>query len=214
MGKHLDIRNVVANKSGDAIVCCRDKIVRLVTQDGTISTLIDTSPFIPEVACMTENGNIVLILKSQCDEDHVAIYSADGKRKIREVKGTEPYNKFTTDMQRLAVNGDDISVVSNKSVVTFVIEGRVNWVYDGSRAKLDKKFDPCGMCVDTFHNLLITDFGSYSVHCVNKDGDFITMILTPEQHGIERPWAIGIDWEDRIWLLGSNKNIWIAKYLR
>ena len=83
IGKSL--RCVAARSSGDAIVCYGNQI-RIVTMDGKVRTLIDTSPFHPDVVCLTEKEEIVVSMVGQRVKNHVAVYTPDGKRKIPEIK--------------------------------------------------------------------------------------------------------------------------------
>ena len=214
IAKDVSIKDMKARSSGEAIVCCNDSKVRLVTMKGKVSTLIDTSPFIPKAVCLTESEGIVVSMTGQDDRNHVAVYTPDGKKKIQEIQCKDKkWNCKMTKSTDLVMNGTDITFVADSAVVTCSQDGKIRWEYDGSQASISQGFDPYGICVDRFHNLFISDYDNNCVHYVDREGDLIQILLTREQHGIERPWGVCVDVTGRVWVGSNTNSILIAEYL-
>ena len=213
--KGSGIWDIAVKRSGDIIACNKDKKVRLLTTNGDVYTLFDTTPFSPKGVCLTKRGRIVVCMGGQGNKNHVAMYSSDGKRKVRDIAIKASNQKhLLNNHYRVAMNGDDISVLNwGSNVVTVSHNGEVRWVYDGSQSKL-KRLDAQGMCVDKFCNLLISDYDNHCVHYVDGEGVLMRILLTRDQHGIEFPWGIGVDdVTGNVWVGTFEKGIMIAKYL-
>ena len=217
VSKGTNIWDIAVKRSGDIIVCNRDNKVRLVTANFEVTTLIDTARFAPRGVCLTEREEFAVCMAGQGDQNHVAIYSPDGKRKVREIVIEDSKGKrLLIDPHRVVMNGEDISVLDNGSnVVTAGQDGTLRWVYDGADAKLGK-ISAQGLCVDKFCNLLISDHNNDCVDYVNREGGLIQILMARAQHGIDRPWGIGVDNETGDAWIGSEfcRNIWVFKYLR
>ena len=146
----------------------------------------------------------------------MAVYSPDGKTKVRDIVVKDDNGKqLLTDPYRVVINSEDISVLNYLSnVVTSGQDGKVRWVYDGSQAK-HGKLDAAGMCIDKFYNLLISDYYNSRVHYVDREGVLIQILLTRFQHGINSPWGIGVDHDTgNVWLGSTSTNVKIFRYLR
>ena len=209
---------LAVKRSGDVVVCQEDKKIKLVTGSGKVNTLTYTSPFKPKGVFLTTKEEIVVCMtgQGQGDKNHVAVYSPDGKSKIREitVKGDQG-RQLLTDPVSVVMNGKDFSVLNYSSnVVTFDQSGKVMWVYDGSQADRGVRFGPRGLCVDKFCNLLVSDCGRHCVHYVDREGVLLKLLLTREQHGIQYPWGISVDNEtEKVWVGNYSGKVWVAKYL-
>ena len=208
----------MVKRSRDIIVCNQDNKVRLVTTHGEVTKLIDNAPFAPRGVCLTEREEIVVCMSGKGDQNHVAIYSPDGKRKVREIVVKDSKGKqLLTNPLRVVMNGEDISIGNyGSNVVTTGQDGSLRWVYDGEDAKLGKAIAARGLCIDKFRNLLISDYNNHCVHYVNREGGLIQILLTRDQHGIGWTYGIGVDTETGYaWVgSGSRRKIWVFKYLR
>ena len=201
---------LAVKRSGDVIVCSNDEKVRLVTGAGKVSTLTDTSPFIPRGVYLTTKEEIVVCMVGQGHKNHVAMYSADGKSKLHEITVKDDKGRqMLCDPVSIVMIGEDLSVLNcNKNVVTFDQSGKVRWAYDGLQAEREGRF-----CEDTFCNLLVSDWRWHCVHYVDREGVLIQLLLTREQHGIECPWGIGVDNETGdVWVGNDAGKVWVAKY--
>ena len=207
---------VAVKASGGVLVCNIDKNIRLVTVSGNVSTLIDTSPFKPKGVFLTGREEIVVCMADQGDKNHVAVYSPDGKSKVREITVKDDKGgQMLTDPVSVVMNGEAFSVLNyDSNVVTFDESGKVRWVYDGSQAEQKGHFTPRVLCVDKFCNLLISDYGGDCVHYVDREGVLIQLLLTQEQHGIEYPEGIGVNNETgNVWVCVFGCKVLVAKYL-
>ena len=113
----------------------------------------------------------------------------------------------------IVANGECISVMNLRSnVVTCDEDGKVRWVYDGSQTEAGR-FDAMGMCIDKFHNLLISDHKNQCVHYVDREGGLIQILLTRDKHGIKQPWGIGVDNETgKVWIGSGNYVVCVFQY--
>ncbi|KAK3108906.1 hypothetical protein FSP39_018381 [Pinctada imbricata] len=211
------INDMAITQSGEMIVTCMDNKVSRVSKSGKVYTMIDTAPFGCYGVCETGKQEIVVCMKDKVDENHVAVYSSDGRRKVREIRGRDGQGKhLITHPYRVVQNGQDLCVVNIDSNVVCVDEGdNVRWVYDGKQAKLDESFCPLAICVDKYNNLLVNDGINDCVHYIDREGELIQVILTEEQTGLQDHWGICLDDVSGLVWVGStlDKKVVIAKYL-
>ncbi|KAK3083120.1 hypothetical protein FSP39_014530 [Pinctada imbricata] len=212
------INDMAITHSGEMIVTCRDRKVRRVSVNGKVSTIIDTAPFACYGVCVTDKQEIVICMRRQGDKNHVAVYSADGRSKLREIRGRDGQGKhLITSPFRVVQNGQDLCVVNGGWNVVCVDErDNVKWMYDGKQAKLEKIFKPWGICVDIYNNMLVTDTENHCVHYIDREGRLIQVILTKEQTELWGHWGICLDdVTGHVWVGNNlNKKVVIAKYLK
>ena len=213
-----NILDIAVKQTGDVIVCNTDRKVRLVRVNDVVADLIETAPYSPQGVGLNEREEIVVCMAGMGDENHVAVYSPDGKKQLRRIVMKDNKGRqLLTDPYRVVVNGEYISVMNyGSNVVTCDEDGKVRWVYDGSQAVLGKLY-ATGMCVDKFCNFLISDWKNNCVHYVDRDGGLLQVILTEGKHGIEQPRGIGVDDETgTVWVGGGERydgQVWIFRYL-
>ena len=212
--------DLAIKRNGDVIICDSDGKVSLGTEDGTIHTWIKTGCVIPSGICLTETDEIVLCMKSKNNDkgNHLAMYSGDDEKKLMEIHVKDSKGKnVLSKPYRVAVSGNNFLVVNDGiHVVKFDNGGRVEWIYDGSQAKLNKKFYPRGLCVDKFSNILITDYDNRCVHYIDSNWCLIDLILISDKLGLIGPWGICVqDVTGEIWIgSGGVTNILVASYLK
>ena len=217
--KGVGILDLAVKQSGEVIICNKDNKVRLVTVNGVVTNLIETAPYSPQGVCLNEREDIVVCMAAQGDGNHVVVYSPDGKKPLRRIVVKDDKGKqLLTDPYRVVVNGEYISVMNyGSNVVTCDEDGKVRWVYGGSRTGLDKLY-AMGMCVDKFCNLFISDWDNICVHYVDRAGGLIQILLTRQQHGIHYPMGVGVDDDTgTVWVGGGEwgrKRVWIYRYLQ
>ena len=216
VAKDVCIRDTVVTPTGEITVTNRDKKVRRMAVDGTVTTLIDTTPFDPWGVCLTETGQIVVCIRGKEDENHLAIYTADGRSKVSEIRGTDANNKrIMSAPYRVIQNGKDFCVVNmDKNIVCVNQGGDLRWIYDGKSSGLKAPFFPRGLCCDKYHNLLVSDYRNYCVHYIDGEGQLIQVILTEDQIGLKRHWGIAVDDETgQVWVGNLGNDVVIAKYI-
>ncbi|KAK3088098.1 hypothetical protein FSP39_014635 [Pinctada imbricata] len=211
------INGMAITQSGEMIVTCKDKKMRRVSVNGKVSTMIDTAPFDCEGVCVTNKQEIVVCMSDEDDKNHVAVYSSDGRSKVREIRGRDGQGKhLITYPYRVVQNGQDMCVVNEyRNAVCVDERDNVRWVYDGKQANLAESFGPLGICVDKYNNLLVTDIRNHCVHYIDREGGLIQVILTREQTGLMCHWGICVDdVTGHVWVGNPLKKVVIAKYLK
>ena len=217
VAKGVGIRDTAVTPAGEIIVTNTDNKVRRVSVDGTVTILIDAAPFVPEGVCLTATGQIAVCMNGQRDENHVAIYTHDGRSKVSEIRGSDAEKKHVvTTPYSIVQNGEDFCVVNFcENVVCLTQTGECRWIYDGRSADLKEPFRPRGVCCDKYQNLLVSDYNNDSVHYLDGEGQLIHVILTEEQVGWEGHWAIGVDDETgQVWVGSGYEDVIIAKYIK
>ncbi|KAK3089596.1 hypothetical protein FSP39_004897 [Pinctada imbricata] len=199
----IGICDMSVQNNGDIVVTCSDGKVRLVSVDGKINTLIDTTPFRPLGVCLRDNEvMVVCMIGPEGDKNHVAVYKPDGKSKVREITARDGNNKpLITKPYRVVIGDNHITVLNYRTNVVSLDRhsGKVIWVYDGSQAKLKHKFVSEGICKDRFSNILVTDIENHCIHLMNIEGHLIKIIMLKD-YGLEQPMGIGVDKRSgRIW---------------
>ena len=159
VAKDVGIRDTAVTPTGEVIVTNTDKKVRRVAVDGTVSTLMDTTPFLPRGVCLVDTGQIVVCMSGHGDKNHIAIYTRDYKSKVSEIGGRDANNKqVMTEPFCVVQNGKDLCVVNyGINVVCVNQKGGCRWIYDGRSADRARRFYPMAICCDKYHNLLVTD---------------------------------------------------------
>ncbi|KAK3089084.1 hypothetical protein FSP39_000611 [Pinctada imbricata] len=214
------IYDMALQSNGDIVVSCCDDKVRRVSVSGKITSLINTAPFRPWGVCLTDREEIVVCMTEAGNQSHVAMYTPDGKSKVREITARDRNNKnlFTAPC-RVVTNEGQITVINNEENVVSVEQhsGKVLWVYDGSQATLEQNFYPSGMCKDKFSNILVTDYKNQCIHYVNNRGSLLSIIMVKD-YGLEYPAGICVDSQSGyIWCGGDHDevgDVLILKYLR
>ncbi|KAK3088647.1 hypothetical protein FSP39_021861 [Pinctada imbricata] len=213
----LGINDMAITKSGETIVTCGDNKVRRVSVGGEVSMLIDTVPFYCNGVCLTDKEEIVVCMRGEGDQNHVAVYSPDGRSKLREIRGRDGQGKhLITSPNRVVQNVQDLCVVNYSENVVCVDErDNVRWLYDGKEARLGNSFGPCCICVDQYKNVLVTDWNNSCVHYIDREGELIQVIMTVEQIGLQYHWGICVDdVTGHVWVGNSSGYVAIAKYLK
>ena len=214
--KNVYILDLAVKQTGDIIMCNTDNKVRLVTVGGTVTIVIDTAPYSPKGVCLTEKEDLLVCMAGKGGDNHVAVYSPDGKQIQRKIVVQDDQGKQMLTVPRgVVMNGEYISVLNlGSNVVTCDEDGKVRWVYDGSQTEMGK-LDAMGMCIDKFDNFLISDYEHHCVHYVDREGGLIQILLTGYKHGIDRPLGIGVDNETgKVWVAGGDNIMWVFQYLQ
>ena len=203
--KSVAVLDIVVKRSGILVVCTDDRMLRLITSRGKVRTIMDVSPFKPTGLCLTAEEKIVVCLGEQRTNNHVAMFSAKGKTRIRKITVRDSAGRGQmSDPTRVVMNGEDITLLNwNYSVITFDLDGRLKWVYDGyqHRRLYGGIFNPRGLCIDKNGNLLISDTDGCCIHYVDRDGHLLRMLLTEKEHGIKYPCELGLDDETgKLWI--------------
>ncbi|XP_062584964.1 uncharacterized protein LOC134246599 [Saccostrea cucullata] len=98
-------------------------------------------------------------------------------------------------------NGDVI--VSDRwcGVVVTDSRGRYRFSYTGPPS--GSRLVPHGICTDALSHILLCDSKTYTVHIIDKDGNYLTELDT-EQHGIDEPWSLSYD--------DITRSVWVGSF--
>uniref|UniRef100_K1QG19 B box-type domain-containing protein n=1 Tax=Magallana gigas TaxID=29159 RepID=K1QG19_MAGGI len=201
-----------------------------VTQDGD---LIYTNQYNTVIIRITSDNTITKFIKTG-DWEPLSIHSFHingdilvGMRKDKKAKVTR-YNKTGTEIQNIQrnnkgqglyklphyitenINGDICVSDYDKAVVVVDKSGQHRFSYTGQGSR----FIPYGICTDVLGHILVCDDISETVHLLNQDGQFLSLLLTPQQ-GVDYPLSVCVDDENNLWVGQCNTNtVTVYKYLQ
>ncbi|XP_078329846.1 uncharacterized protein LOC111117819 [Crassostrea virginica] len=202
-----------ATQDGGLIYTDKDeKKIYRITPDRKITEFIKTGDWKPiSIHSSRINGDILVGMKKD-GRAKVTRYSKAGKeiQNIqRDNQGQELYiyPHYITEN----INGDictsdfckEVVVVRNKS-------GQHRFSYAGQGSW----FRPYGICIDVLGHILVCDNVSDTVHLLDQDGRFLSIILSKQQ-GIEFPRGVCVDDENNLYVGQQFTNtVTVYKYLQ
>ncbi|XP_062608959.1 uncharacterized protein LOC134270729 [Saccostrea cucullata] len=118
----------------------------------------------------------------------------------RDKKGQQLYRKpsYITENR----NGDVIVSDRYRGVVVTDRGGGHRFSYTGPPSGSRSRLVPRGICTDALSNILVCYWITNTVHMIDKDGHFLSNILTGEQ-GINRPHSLNYDNKSHLLWVGS-----------
>ena len=145
-------------------------------------------------------------------EAKVTRYSKTGKE-IQNIQRDNQGQGLYSDPHYITenINGDICtSDIRNDKVVVVNKSGQHRFSYTGKRSE----FYPCGICTDVLGHILVCDSHSNTVHLLNQDGGFLSVILSSQQ-GIQFPRGVCVDEENNLYV-GQylNNTVTVYKYLQ
>ncbi|XP_062611194.1 uncharacterized protein LOC134273041 [Saccostrea cucullata] len=211
-GKHT------VNLTGDLIYIDRDgNIIKLSKDNRTKFTLIEkTEPLISRCIYSSRlNGDLLVGMRSY-NTGIITRFNDKGQHKqtIRHDNtglGLYSYPIFLTENR----NGDVIVsyYLRHAVVVTDSTGRRHRFTYKGHPS--GSELWPCRICTDTLLHIMVCDFATSTIHMIDRDGHFLSLILTRQQ-GINGP--MGLSYDDRTHLLWvglayGEKKVCVYRYL-
>nr|XP_022297073.1 E3 ubiquitin-protein ligase TRIM71-like isoform X2 [Crassostrea virginica] len=202
-----------ATQDGDLIYTDKDKkVIYKITPDRKITEFIKPGHWKPRsVHSSCINGDILVGMEINV-EAKVTRYSKTGKeiQNIqRDNQGQELYTypNYITEN----INGDICtSDFRKRSIVVVNKSGNHRFSYTGQGSR----FCPCGICTDILGHILMCDSFSDTVHLLDQDGGFLSVIFSPQQ-GIKRPRGVCVDVENNLYVGQDRTNIvTVYKYLQ
>ncbi|XP_078339395.1 uncharacterized protein LOC111106630 [Crassostrea virginica] len=202
-----------ATQDGDLIYTEQDKkVIYRITPDRKITEFIKTGDWTPlSVHSSRINGDILVGMYTD-EEAKVTRYNKAGKeiQNIqRDNQGQELYSypRYITEN----INGDICtSDGCNDKVVVVNKSGQHRFSYTGQGSE----FWPWGICTDVLGHILVCDSASDTVHLLEQDGRFLSVILSSQQ-GIMFPRGVCVDYENNL-LVGQRgtSTVTVYKYLQ
>ncbi|XP_062609480.1 tripartite motif-containing protein 2-like [Saccostrea cucullata] len=188
-----------------------NKVINRITQDNKITEFIKTGDWSPlSIHSSNINGDLLVGMETYT-EAKVTRYNKTGK----ELQNIQWDNKgqglyITPHYITENINGD--ICVSNRSRLVVVVNksGKHRFSYTGQGSD----FYPYGICTDVLGHILVCDGYSDTVHLLDQDGQFLSLLLT-EQQGVYRPRSVCVDDENNLYVGQYDTNtLTVYKYLQ
>uniref|UniRef100_A0A8W8M4N8 Tripartite motif-containing protein 2 n=1 Tax=Magallana gigas TaxID=29159 RepID=A0A8W8M4N8_MAGGI len=111
-------------------------------------------------------------------------------------------------------NGDIVTVDSTTNKVVLVDKlGGYRDYYKGQSPK-KREFNPHGVCTDVHGHIMVVDYSSGSIHLLDQDLHFLTLLMTKEQHNLKSASALFVDEKHHLYVGSENGRINVYKYLK
>ncbi|XP_062612894.1 uncharacterized protein LOC134274638, partial [Saccostrea cucullata] len=76
----------------------------------------------------------------------------------------------------------------------------------------ESRFQPLGICTDVLSHILVCDWNAATVHMVDKDGHFLSLIQIHHQHRINNPWSLSYDDKTHLLWVGLRTDNKVCEY--
>ena len=185
-------------------------MINRITPDRKITEFLKTGDWKLLSIYSSRINEDILVGMYKGTEAKVTRYSKAGKeiQNIqRDNQGQELYEypHYITEN----INGDICTSDWNKRAVVVVNKsGQHRFSYKGQGSE----FQPRGFCTDVLGHILVCDGISNTVHLLDQDGGFLSIILSP-QEGIYCPRGMCVDDENNLYMGELNNTVTVYKYL-
>ncbi|XP_022343236.2 uncharacterized protein LOC111136583 [Crassostrea virginica] len=202
-----------ATQDGDLIYTDKDnKQIYRITPDKKITKFIKTGDWRPlSVHSSRINGDI-LVGMYKFYQGKVTRYSKAGQE-IQNIQRDNQEQGLYSEPHYITenINGDICTSDYNKRAVVVVNKsGQHRFSYTGQGSG----FRPYGICTDVLGHILVCDWYSKTVHLLDQDGGFLSVILSPQQ-GIMPPCGVCVDDENNLCVGQRDTNtLTVYKYLQ
>jgi hypothetical protein len=204
------------NDRGELIyIDSKNNINKLSTDNTTVTTLLEyTSPWVPRcVHCSPTTGHLMVGMRDR-GTAKVTLYN-DQLHPVLSIQhdntGQALYRIpcYVTENR----NGDIIVSDWYRGVVVTNRGGRHRFSYAGPPS--GSRLSPRGICTDALSHILVCDFNTHTVQMIDKDGHFLSLLLT-QQHGIYKPWGLNYDDKTHLLWVGSqgSKVLYVYRYIQ
>nr|XP_022336500.1 uncharacterized protein LOC111132878 [Crassostrea virginica] len=193
-----------ATQDGDLIFTDSDKkVIYRITPDKKITKFIKTGDWKPLSVYSSRINGDLLVGMDRGKEGKVTRYSKTGKE-IQNIQRDNQGQGLYSDPHYITenINGDICTLDFNKRAVVVVNKsGEHRFSYTGQGSV----FRPFGICTDVLGHILVCDYISESVHLLDQDGGFLSVILASQQ-GIKYPRGVCVDDENNLYVGQNNTN--------
>ncbi|XP_056007452.1 uncharacterized protein LOC125653150 isoform X3 [Ostrea edulis] len=211
------------NSSGELIYIDRElNINKLSTDNKTVTRLIQsTSPWYPQcMYCSPSTGDMMVgMCNTDTETGKVTRYNSSGQHILTIEHDNTGHTLYSYSHYITENNNGDIIVshwiVNDNRGVVVVTErgGRHRFSYTGPPS--GSSLSPCGICTDALSHILVCDLDTNTVQMIDKDGHFLSLLLT-QQHGINEPRSLNYDDKTHLlWVASFNTNtVSVYRYLQ
>eukprot|EP00105_Crassostrea_gigas_P033945 XP_019918093.1 PREDICTED: uncharacterized protein LOC109617176 [Crassostrea gigas] len=187
-----------------------NKVINRITPDSTITEFIKTGVWAPvSIHSSHINGDILVgMMHGECKVTRYNKTGTEIQNIQRDNKGQTLYSAplYITEN----INGDVcVSDYSIGAVVVVDKLGQHRFSFTGQRSR----FIPYGICTDVLGHILVCDDISDSVYLLDQDGQFLSLLLTPQQ-GVHGPRRVCVDDENNLWVGQNTNTVTVYKYLQ
>ncbi|XP_034306134.2 E3 ubiquitin-protein ligase TRIM71-like [Magallana gigas] len=204
-------------QDGDLVYTDRGhKIINRITLDNTITEFIKTGAWKPISIHSSHINGDILVGMWKDGEGKVTRYNKT-RTEIQNIqkdnKGQELYSKPHHITEN--INGDVcVSDIDKHAVVVVDKSGQHRFSYTGQGPGLY----PYGICTDVLGHILVCDTSIFhnndAVHLLDQDGQFLSLLLTPQQGVQLNPRSVCVDDENNLWVGQGTNTVTVYKYLQ
>ncbi|XP_061187272.1 uncharacterized protein LOC133195445 [Saccostrea echinata] len=196
-------------RDGDLIYIDSHGNIHKLSTDHTVQTTLikyNTAPWIPQCVYSSPSTGDLLVGMYRGNTGKVNRYNNTGEH----IQTIQHNNNTGQGLYRVPIyitenrNGDVIvSDWDRDAVVVTDQGGKHRFSYTGPPS--GSRLSPSGICTDALSHILVCDDNTNTVQMIDKDGQFLSLILT-SQHRIDSPWSLSYDDITNLFLVGSWNN--------
>ncbi|XP_065937560.1 E3 ubiquitin-protein ligase TRIM71 isoform X3 [Magallana gigas] len=203
------------NSESELIYIDRDNNINKLSKDmKTTTTFIETTDSIWEPQCVywspSTGDLLVAMYNNDTETGKVTRYNQSGQL-TQTIQNNNTGQGLYSRPHYITENNNGDVVVSdydydNESGTVVVTErgGRHRFSYTGHPSGSGLR--PHGICTDALSHILVCDWRTNTVQMINKDGQFLSHLLTKSQE-MRRPWGLSYDVNThRLWVGSFNNN--------
>ncbi|XP_062582404.1 uncharacterized protein LOC134244148 [Saccostrea cucullata] len=203
------------NLTGDLIYIDSDgNIIKLSKDNRTKNTLIKkTKPWVPQCIYSSHlNGDLLVGMQSNRTVT-IASYNDKGQHK-QSIQHHKPDQKLYSHPIYITEKNNGDVIVSDiggyhSAVVVTDSTGRHRFSYRGHPS--GSRLSPCGICTDALSHILVCDFITSTIHMLDKDGHFLSLIQTQRKNRQVMNGPMGLGYDDKTHLLWVGLSYGIKK---
>ncbi|XP_062600406.1 uncharacterized protein LOC134262044 [Saccostrea cucullata] len=182
--------------------------INTLSKDNKIqSTLIEKTEIWEArcVFCSPSNGDLLVVMyrDDPIEMANVTRYNDRGQLTQTVQNNNRGQRLYRRPMFITENRNRDVIVSDDDRVVVTEPGGRHRFSYTGPPVGF-VGLAPLGICTDVMSHILVCDDNTSSVHMIDKDGHFLSLILTQEQ-GIARPVSLSYDDKTHLLWVGSGE---------
>ncbi|XP_062582405.1 uncharacterized protein LOC134244150 [Saccostrea cucullata] len=207
------------NLTGDVIYIDRGgNIIKLSKDFRTKSTLIKkTEQWVPQCIYSSQLNGDLLIGMHFYHSCLIARYNDTGQNKQTIQHGNTGQELYSYPICITENRNGDVVVSDidgdHGSVVVTERGGRHRFSYTGHPR--ESRFFPLGICTDALSHILVCNFITRTIHIIDRDGHFLSMILTRRQ-GMSGPMCLSYDDKTHLLWVGlryGEKRVCVYRYI-
>lgn len=191
--------SAVTKDNNIAVTVCKDRCVKIFTQNGELVTTFGHGYFIRPAGIATDKqGNFIV-----CDSMNDEVSMFDGKGEFLRYlgKATKDEKCFNKPCYVCVSSTDDIIVSDGGHHMIKVFDSNGNFVRSiGSFGKKDRQFkSPYGVCTNIFGQIFVADHYNSRIAMYTRDGQLGRHLVTSE-HGLVHPQGLAISSDNHLYV--------------